>query len=420
MPPAASSRGSAAGLGMTVGALVVSGLLVNLLLAVAARSVSAPEYAVFSAFWSIALVAGFGVFLPVEQWLAARPGPFDQVARAALSLRGLVVRLAVVEALVLVVVGWTLFHAAGDGAQMAVVLVALVVVSGPQFLVRGILIGASRLDLYGAVLVLDVVVRIVVAVVLSVAGGSTAVPFAWAVVAGIALAHLPVLLVLVVRAGDVTTQPPAGTGRAILLLLAGSLGAQILFNGPALVLTAAAAPSELSEVGSFQAAFQLVRIPLFLAIPMQATLVPVMARLLHGRDAAERRRLVTLFTAGVAASMGAGAIVGAVLGPWLVHLVFGDKYDVPSRVVAVLAAGAAAYLALLVLTQVFVADEQHGIVGLSWAVGVLVAGASSALSHQNPGDAGGAFALGCVAALACALLALVRASRGTAEVPATG
>ena len=47
--------------------IVGSGLLVYAYLAIIARSVSAAEYAYFGAFWSLALVAGFGVFLLIEQ-----------------------------------------------------------------------------------------------------------------------------------------------------------------------------------------------------------------------------------------------------------------------------------------------------------------------------------------------------------------
>ena len=44
-----------------------SGLLVNAYLAIIARTISAAEYAYFGAFWSLALVTGFGMFLPIEQ-----------------------------------------------------------------------------------------------------------------------------------------------------------------------------------------------------------------------------------------------------------------------------------------------------------------------------------------------------------------
>jgi len=403
-------RRGVAGLGITAFALVGSGLLVNVLLVVVARSVSASQYALFSAYWSIALVAGFGVFLPVEQWLAARPAGLRAVAADTASLAPLVVRMVAVESVVLAVAGWALFRSLGGGASIVLALIAICVVSGAQFMARGALIGGQRMDVYAAVLVVDVLVRVGVAVVLSAVGVATAAPYAWAVVVGIALAHLPVLVVLLSRR-DWGGPPGPSATRPVLLLLVGSLGAQVLFNGPAVLATAVAQPSDLADVGAFQAAFQLVRIPLFLAIPMQATLVPVMSRVLHGLDAHGRHVLIGRYAAGVSALVALGAVTGWVLGPWLVQLVFGSKYDVSSPLVAVLAAGAAAYLGLLVLTQVFVADGLHQDVGTSWGAGLLVAGVWFAVAHGDTADAGIAFAFGSAAGLAWALLVLNRSSR---------
>jgi O-antigen/teichoic acid export membrane protein len=403
-------RSGGAGLGVTAFALIGSGLLVNLLLAIVARNVSASEYALFSAFWSIALVAGFGVFLPIEQWLAARPASFAQAAAEAASVVPLALRLAAVEAVVMAVAAWALFRAMGGQTSIVVALVALCLVSAAQFLARGALIAAQRMDVYAAVLVVDVCIRIALAMVFAAYGSRSAAPYAWAVVVGIALAHLPVLCVIYLRRGP---RRPRGVSptRPILLLLVGALGAQALFNGPAVVLTAVAPRGDLAEVGAFQAAFQLVRIPLFLAIPMQATLVPVMVRVLRGLDERTGRRLIGQYAVGVVGSIPLGAAVGWWLGPWLVHAVFGDKYDVSSQLVALLAVGAVAYLALLVLTQVFVADGLHELVGTSWGLGLVVASAWLVVAHAQARDAGAAFVAGSAVALAWALRALSRSSR---------
>ena len=64
---ASSTRSRRRSLGLVGLAIVGSGLLVNAYLAIIARTISAAEYAYFGAFWSLALVAGFGMFLPIEQ-----------------------------------------------------------------------------------------------------------------------------------------------------------------------------------------------------------------------------------------------------------------------------------------------------------------------------------------------------------------
>src|SRR3954469_9651377 len=73
--------------GLVVVGIVASGLLINAYLAIVARSLTASEYAYFGAFWSLAQVAGFGMFLSIEQQTARllqTPGRPLGVLRAVL------------------------------------------------------------------------------------------------------------------------------------------------------------------------------------------------------------------------------------------------------------------------------------------------------------------------------------------------
>ena len=267
--------------GVPAAGIVGSGLLVIVFLAVVARSVSASQYALFGAFWAVALIAGFGVFLPIEQWLAGRGEASPSLADDTHVAARLVTLMVLVEVLVLLTVCGPLLWALGGRLGMLSALVGLCVVSGAQFLARGALIARRRMNMFAAVLVIDVLIRLVFALALSVGGQDTATTYAWAVVAGIGLAHVPVLLVMLPRR-HASPVSAAKAVRPVLLLLVGSLGAQVLFNWPAVILAAVAPKDELPEVGTFQAALQLVRVPLFLAVPVQAALVPVLSRVLRG------------------------------------------------------------------------------------------------------------------------------------------
>ena len=401
------------GFGITAGALICSGILVNLLLAIVARSVSAPEYALFSLFWSVALIAGFGVFLPIEQWLAGQGTSAEGIAASTAQVARLVVVMVLVEALVVLVAVGGVFWSLGARVGMLGALVALCAVSGAQFLARGAMIGAQRMGLFASVLVVDALLRVGLALLLSVRGASDATPYAWSLVAAIGLAHLPVLVVILRRRGLRTRSRGDGPLRPVLLLLIGAMGAQVLFSGPAVVVTAGASTAELPEVATFHAAFQLVRIPLFLAIPMQATLVPVMSRLLHMGGRRERTSLIVRFSGGILALVGLGGGTGWVLGPWLVHLIFGDQYHASRALVAVLAAGVAAYIGLLVLTQAFVAEGRHRTVGVAWGVGVLVAAVVFWSVPDLVAAASFSFALGCLGGLVWGLLAAWRTATAT-------
>jgi O-antigen/teichoic acid export membrane protein len=398
------------GFGATALALVGSGVLLNVLLAVVARTVSTSEYALFSAFWSAALIIGFGVFLPAEQWLVGRVTAGEGLASAVTRLLPVVSVVVAVECVLVLCGGYLLLGRHTGGRWLTLGLIALCLVSAVQFMVRGATIAAGRLEWFSAILLADVLARLGLVVAFSALGLRTAAPYAWAVVGGIALAHLPAAAVLLRRR---TVARPA-TRRArpvrpLLQLMLGSLSAQVLFNGPSVALAALAAASELASVGTFQAAFQLVRVPLFLVVPVQATLVPVMARLASRPGQLARGRFIGTVGTGAAFLVCLGAIAGWVIGPFLVRLVFGARYQASAGLVAVLAAGAAAYLAQVVLTQLLVARRRHAAVGSSWLVGALTAAVVLAVVVTAGTSlvlaVAWCFVVGCVVSLTWALVA---------------
>ena len=74
----------------------------------------------------------------------------------------------------------------------------------------------------------------------------------------------------------------------------------------------------------------------------------------------------------------AGAF-GALLGPWLLRLVFGSTVDVTSEVAAVLAAGSTLAVANVVLMVAALAGDQPLRVALAWAAAVAVGAAAMAV-----------------------------------------
>jgi len=142
---------------------VGSGLLVNAYLAIIARNISAAEYAYFGAFWSLALVAGFGVFLPIEQETARLlqvPDRPQGLLRAALLTALFIAAIQV--ALVACAAPWLAGALGGHGVSV-VAFGALCLISAGQFVVRGALVGMDRMDRYALVMVLDTLFRVVFA-----------------------------------------------------------------------------------------------------------------------------------------------------------------------------------------------------------------------------------------------------------------
>jgi len=380
---ASSTRSRTRSLGLVGLAIVGSGLLVNAYLAIIARNISAAEYAYFGAFWSLALVAGFGVFLPIEQETARLlqvPDRPQALLRAALLTALFIAAIQV--ALVACAAPWLARAFGGHGVSVAA-FGALCLISSGQFVVRGALVGMDRMDRYALVMVLDTLFRVVFAGAVTLLVDDPGSPtFAWTLVAAVGLAHAPQLFLLATRRVRLGNVPAMGTHtvtvgevrRAVAPLLLGSLCAQVLLNGPPVLIPALATnEAEITRAGQFIAAFTLARVPLFLVVPLQTALLPILTRLLHTGDRAALRRVMLHIALGLAGLGVAAVILGYFAGPPLVSLIFGSSYVLGGRDVALLAVGVAAYIGLVLVAQVLVASVRHRLVAWSWLSGVVVA-----------------------------------------------
>jgi O-antigen/teichoic acid export membrane protein len=282
-------------------------------------------------------------------------------------------------------------------------------------------------------MVLDSLLRLGLAVALFVLGGHDAVAFCWTLVVAVALAHTPLLPAAWRRAASsrpigtpVELDPrPRGTvtatsrsfAVAALPLLVGSVFAQLLLNGMPVLVAASARPEEQAAAGVFVAAFTLARAPLSMVVPLQSAVVPTLTRLLAEGRRDEVRRILLRGTAVLAGLAAAGMPLAALVGPWIVRLVFGQRYVIGGIDLAIVTGGVLAHIALVVLTQVHVARDRHRSVALSWAVAL---GAAAITFVAVPGlllAAELAFGLGSLAgATAAVALLLTSRSRRAAHV----
>lgn len=376
-PSAAQARG----IGSVVAALVASGVLVNAYLAVVARNTSTQDYLYFSAFWSLSLLVGFGVFLPVEQELARLLHTSDarrqQLRAAVLVAAG----LACLELLLVVAGAPILLRSLGHRPGTVAAVAVLGFVSAGQFVLRGTLIGLNRMRTYALILFVDAALRVTFALVLAAELTTDSSGYAWTLVAAIALAHLPLLFAVIHhRSALGSGGPPSAIGpaarrfaRAAAPLLLGSLAAQILLNGLPVLVAGAASSSEQAAAAQFQAAFQLVRVPLFLAVPIQTTMLPALTALFNAADRTVLVRVVARFVGLTAAVATTGIVVAYAAGPQFLRLVYGPRYHFARVDLAVLTLGVALYLGLIVITQALVAASEHAKVAWSWLSGLCAA-----------------------------------------------
>lgn len=363
--------------------IVGSGLLVNFYLAIVARNLPAAEYAYFSAFWSLAQVAGFGMFLSVEQE-TARLLHFPRrplgVLRAALLTAG---AMAIAQ-LAVVALAWPLLSVAFGGHAITVIAFGtLCLASAGQFVVRGAMIGMERMGRHAAIMFLDASLRVgLAALVATVFAEPRSAEFAWTLTGAIALSHAPQLISLLRRRTRAVTEPdpaagwlrPRGVWSAVAPLLLGSICAQILLNGmPVLVPVLAQNNYDATRAGQFLAAFTLARIPLFLVVPLQTALLPTLSAILSSGDRRALHMVVRRISLGLLGLAIAALGLGYFAGPWLVSLIFGAEYVLNGGHIALLAVGVAAYIGLVLVTQVLVAAVRHRLVAWSWVSGLVVA-----------------------------------------------
>lgn len=369
------ARGSVARVGLATAITAVCGYAV---LYLAARRLEPAGFSVFGVFWgAFGLVTGAANGLLQEStrevravrssavghprdpgshtrpiWVAAGVGVFAAIA------------IAVTSAL------WAP-HVFADqrGASVALLSLGLAGFCLHATLL-GMLAGDDRWSHYGSLMVIDAVIRVVVAAAAYLLGWGL-VGFLWATVGG-AVAWLLVL------AGSMTARSVArlrtpGTVPEFLRGAAHSIAAAgasaILVMGFPVLLKATS--GELGAAGGVVIlAVTLTRAPLL--VPMTAMQGNLIAYFVDHRSA---RLRALLAPAAVVAALGAVGVVAAYLiGPWLLRVAFGPEYRTTGALLAWLTA-AAVSIALLTLTgAATVAAALHRAYAIGW-VGATAAAA---------------------------------------------
>ena len=245
--------------------------------------------------------------------------------------------------------------------------------------------------------------------------------FAWTLVIAIAIAHVPVLIGPLKERGSrqPAPEPPPSIEftRSIGPLLAGSIGGQVLLNGLPVIVAAMATAVEQDAAGRFAAAFFLARIPLFVVVPMQTALVPVLTQLLNSEQGIARvAKILTGFAVVVAPMVAAGIVVSFTFGPYLVQIIFGQAYAIESLDLALMATGVVLHIGLIIGTQALVAADLHVKVAWSWLCGVCAAVIAFALVPDLLLRAELAFLIGSAVGWLTAMSCLMRETIGSASV----
>lgn len=382
------ARGSAA---LVVGS-AVSGLLAYVFFALVTRALGGPEAAPVSVLWTYWSFAAAGVTFPVQHWIVRTVSAHRTEAVVWQAFRpacGSVLVIAVVSG----VVAWLLRDPLFGSGGAVYPLLVLVVTLGSAFvgLVRGVLLARRRLGAVALALVGENALRCLGAVVLMAISTQLAAAYAVALASG--------QLIGLVWPSTFTSRgraapPPAEDREAVADgastwagFLGGAASAQllsqaVLTGGPVVLALSGGSPG---EVTALFAALALFRAPYTLTLGVIGPATGVLTTMVvQGR----RRALagIRLGALGLTVLAAAAAVpLGALIGPALVHLVFGSDVTLSEAVAALVALGSAMSLGNLALMVLVMARNRTSIAVGSWVTAVVAGGVVMLLLHLLTG-----------------------------------
>ena len=371
---------------------LLTGSATYAVLIVIARVIGPVSYADFAVFWSFMVIASFGVFLPVEQEVARRTAR-DLAGSGPIGRRALLISSG--YAVVLVAVGsllWRVFLTrVRPETSVVVALVLLCGALSTQFSARGILSGRLHLKAYATVAGLDSVVRLLLVLVLAVAGARSVGSYAMAIALSATSAAALAWWLVLSRPPVTELVPTEGPEPSMVVrtsgLIVGALCMQLLLNSGPLIARGVASGDEALLAGQLLAAMTLARVPVFVLQSLQATYLARVAG--HSRD---RRPDLLRRTVGVLATLVCGVAVVTVglalaCGPLLTRLIYGSAFQISREAAVLVALGVSLYVVASVSNDVNIALGLHLRVTLTWlgalVVGVLVVAVSGSLLAKS-------------------------------------
>ncbi len=347
---------------MIVGSLV-GAVLAYLFQVYGTRALGPHAFAPIALLWTSYFIVATVILVPLEQFVTREASRGRQVLRDDRMTIVLVIGGA---ALLLGGFAYLTNDVFFAGKPIFVLqAVAVTVTYGIMQVGKGLLAGHRRFAQYGVMLALEGVIRLAAAVGFHALSAS-APALAWAMAA----APLCVLLVRPFRYDKETVsgvEPTKASGFLSSYVL-GSAASQVLLGGAPIGVGALGGNEALRSV--VFTTFLLYRAPLTLIYNLQGRLLSLLVRM-DGKTNL-RQGLLRLVGFGLLL-VGLAGVVGWLVGPAVVELLFGAEFRPVATVAALAAAGVIAGSVTQLMGQALVADGSTGQLASAW-VGGLVAG----------------------------------------------
>ena len=348
----------------------VSGVLAYVVFALTTRELGPEAAAPVSVLWSYWSFAGAAFAFPLQHWIARSVTIHgEDVVRRAFPRLSLALAAT---SLLLGLLAWVgraqLFQRDDLWFPSLVVLVTLG--SALIGVARGGLSARRRFMSVGWSLATENAVRCLAVGALIVADVRSPVGYGLCLVAG----HLVVFLwpSSLRFSRQLTTQETSApfaflTGAALAQLL----GQVVLTGGPVVLALAGGTPAQVTALFAVLALF---RAPYILALGLVSQLTGMVTRLIVEGKGQALRRIRNMIVGTTAVTVVFAGAVGALLGPALLKLIFGNEVSVESGHAAVVAVACTIAVANLVVTVTVLAQDRPSAVVRSWLIAVVAAG----------------------------------------------
>jgi O-antigen/teichoic acid export membrane protein len=395
-----STRGfRAKGTARMIAGSLIGAIAAYLFQVVGGRRLGTEAFAPIAVLWTVFFIAATVMLIPLEQFVTREAGRGRQVLRSDRRAMSLIVLLTA-SGLALFVYALRDRLFAGE-AVFALQAFLLTFGFGFMQIGKGILAGHRRFAQYGAMLVLEGLLRLSAAVAFLTIS-PTAVSLGWAMVA----APLAVLFIQPWTHDRETVHgvEPTPARGFLSKYVVGSAASQLLLGGAPIGVAALGGSEHLRSV--IFATFTLYRAPLTLLYNLQGRVLSLLVRTNDGM--AIKRLAIRIASFGVVVVALAG-LVGLVVGAGVVEVLYDVEFRPIALVAALAAAGVIAASITQILSQALVAGGSTGELAGSW-VGGLVAGLTTMFLWNGTPDVRVAvgFIVGEIVALALATWRVLR------------
>jgi O-antigen/teichoic acid export membrane protein len=418
-PAASSGYGRGARI-LSIG-IATTGLVTFAFFAIASHVLNDDDYGGISLLWSIVFIVTSVIYRPIEQLLSRSISERRALGHADHSLRTPLLIQAAFAVVFLVVAlalrSWLTDDVFDGSETLYWVLVVGVLAYAASYFARGWLAGNQMFGLYGGLVLLESLSRVLfpLGVALGIASGQDAVALGILAAPFLSLVVVPWALRRRTRAADDASAAPASLragGAFAVAVFAVQLSEQALLNVPVLLASDAAVAGFVFNV------LLIARAPLQLFQAIQTSLLPHLTAATATGSRDEFAKAIRTTLLAIAAFAGAVALGLLALGPWAMDLLFGSEVDYGRVGLALVALGMGFHLAAGTLNQAALATGHERAAATSWLV---AAAALIAFLAIGPIDDEILLVevgyLG-AAALLCGLLAVSAVRRDSSPAPA--